>query len=417
MLYKKIALYLTQVSAVVAILCTTNITTFAQTKTDGEIQRTIKKVLEDYYSSNNRIDSSPNQQKSRASTRHQDSLNLIAIHSDLHENGDWYNEWDYTQPIDTWYGISLSSNQERVISINLGSNNLKGVIPQIIGDLSELIVLSLQHNDINSEIPPGIYNLDKLQILYLHDNELSGNIMPEISNLTPLKYCRFSYNNLTGAIPTDLGQLNNLVHFFTNDNNHSGSVPPLGTLENLKKGYFNDNQLSGNLTDDFQNMDSLKILDLSYNNLSGCVPESLSGLSSIQTLNFKYNDLQGPFPESLTSLCSNNINVVFNQNPLLSFGGYFQQFCNGSIQTLPKCCDADNLIIGYINQNEFRANEVIELSANNTHNYSELIFTAGTNIHIEPGFHNNIGTIISATIGNCLETTTSIKSGHEDISH
>ena len=49
-------------------------------------------------------------------------------------NGDsWKKSWDLEQPISTWHGVTLED--DNVVAINLGFNNLRGSIPKSISNL------------------------------------------------------------------------------------------------------------------------------------------------------------------------------------------------------------------------------------------------------------------------------------------
>nr|CAD1824060.1 unnamed protein product [Ananas comosus var. bracteatus] len=90
-----------------------------------------------------------------------------------------------------------------MVSIDLSSNNLHGVIPEEIGALVGLINLNLSGNRLSGRIPRSIGELLSLESLDLSNNELSGAIPPSISNLTSLGWLNLSYNNLSGRIPFD----------------------------------------------------------------------------------------------------------------------------------------------------------------------------------------------------------------------
>ncbi|XP_020081719.1 receptor-like protein 12 [Ananas comosus] len=90
-----------------------------------------------------------------------------------------------------------------MVSIDLSSNNLHGVIPEEIGALVGLINLNLSGNRLSGSIPRSIGELQSLESLDLSNNELSGAIPPSISNLSSLGWLNLSYNNLSGRIPFD----------------------------------------------------------------------------------------------------------------------------------------------------------------------------------------------------------------------
>ena len=97
-------------------------------------------------------------------------------------------------------------------SLNLRTNNLVGVIPTSLGNLTELRNLNLESNlDLRGPIPSSLGNLRELRTLFLHWNSLTGSIPPTLNNLTKLGtntvYTQpvfMEFNLLTGVIPQAL---------------------------------------------------------------------------------------------------------------------------------------------------------------------------------------------------------------------
>src|SRR5689334_9230833 len=105
-----------------------------------------------------------NSAKISAQVNVQDSLALVDLYNNTNGIG-WakHSNWLTATPIGTWYGIILSG--DRVVHIDLSSNNLKGVIPASIGDLSALQDLSFFNNQLSGKIPSTLANLTNLQTL------------------------------------------------------------------------------------------------------------------------------------------------------------------------------------------------------------------------------------------------------------
>jgi len=79
-----------------------------------------------------------------------DSLALVSFyHSTNGENWTNNTNWLSSQPLSTWYGVTVDSN--RVIYLDLIENNLTGTLPPEIGDLTELDSLHLAYNDITGD--------------------------------------------------------------------------------------------------------------------------------------------------------------------------------------------------------------------------------------------------------------------------
>ncbi|KAM2050354.1 hypothetical protein COP2_032670 [Malus domestica] len=93
---------------------------------------------------------------------------------------------------------SLVSNWTKMVFLQLQSNELSGEIPQNLGKLSQLELLDLSYNNLKGVIP-RILGL-RLKVLNISHNHLSGQI-PSFVDMLLLRDFNFSYNNLTGPIP------------------------------------------------------------------------------------------------------------------------------------------------------------------------------------------------------------------------
>jgi len=84
---------------------------------------------------------------------------LIAIHNAT--NGtEWTNTWDLNSDIETWHGVTVIDS--KVVGLDLSQNNLSGVIPNAIGDLTNLKALNLSFNKLKGTLPSSIKNLKEL---------------------------------------------------------------------------------------------------------------------------------------------------------------------------------------------------------------------------------------------------------------
>jgi len=166
-----------------------------------------------------------------------DSLALVALYNAT--NGpNWTNKTNWlTGPLDTWYGVTVSDGF--VTYVHLPNNNLTGVLPPEIGNLSHLEYLYLYNNHLSGSIPPETGNLASLELLHLYSNALTGTVPPEIGNLSNLLNLSISENQLSGSLPGELGNLSNLRDFDVSDNLFSGTIPlSLCNLENLLDFYY-----------------------------------------------------------------------------------------------------------------------------------------------------------------------------------
>ncbi len=230
-----------------------------------------------------------------------DSLALIALYNST-DGANWINKWDLTQPVSTWYGVTLDQNG-RVTSLDLDNNNLSGIIPIEICSLNNLQRLNLSYNQLSGCIPSEIGDLKKLQILHLQNNQLSGTIPQEIGNLTNLKTLDLSSNQLRDTIPVQIGNLANLQELYLFNNNLNGSIPSeIFNLANLSWLDLHRNHFSGSISTQIGNMSNLKYLDLSYNQFCGTIPSEIGNLSNLVFLGVSYNQLSGNVPGVIGNL-------------------------------------------------------------------------------------------------------------------
>ena len=111
--------------------------------------------------------------------------------------------WMSEAPIGEWHGVTADGNG-RVARLDLQGNQLKGEIPQELGNLANLTFLNLSYNQLTGEIPTELGGLTNLKDLWISDNQLKGEIPQELGNLANLTDLNLSYNQLTGEIPTEL---------------------------------------------------------------------------------------------------------------------------------------------------------------------------------------------------------------------
>ena len=139
-----------------------------------------------------------------------DSLALVALFNAT-DGENWTNKdnWLSDRPIREWHGVGFCWSLQRVTGLWLWSNNLTGVIPSEIGQLTQLQFLFLSDNKITS-IPAEIGRLTQLRTLELGLNNLTTAIPPEIGQLEQLRYLGLALLNLT-AIPAEIGQLTQLT--------------------------------------------------------------------------------------------------------------------------------------------------------------------------------------------------------------
>jgi len=156
-----------------------------------------------------------------------DSLTLVNFYKAT--NGiNWLNTWN----LDT--------------SIDLSNNQLVGVIPPELGNLSSLQLLDLSYNQLAGIISPKFGQLTNLQTLDFSNNQLEGPLLAELGDLTSLQSLDCSNNQLEGTIPIEFSRLIKLDTLILSNNQIEGHIPKeLGELPNLKLLYLQNNQLYG----------------------------------------------------------------------------------------------------------------------------------------------------------------------------
>ncbi|ONK71559.1 uncharacterized protein A4U43_C04F9900 [Asparagus officinalis] len=193
-------------------------------------------------------------------------------------------------------------NLSNLVSLHLGGNELIGTIPLSFPRLEKLQYMSLHGNGISGSIPSELGLLRSLNVLRLENNRLVGPIPYSISNISGIQYLALSGNRLSSNIPLDFWSLTSLIELHLSKNMLDGLLPSVGSLEYLNILDLSSNMLSGNLSSSLGRLQVLTHLDLSNNSFEGQIPSSLSGLISIKYLNLSNNFLSGDLPKSLANL-------------------------------------------------------------------------------------------------------------------
>ena len=218
----------------------------------------------------------------------------------------WTNNtnWLSQQPLSEWHGVTVDGNG-CVTLLELDANQLSGIIPSEVGNLTSLDRLSLQGNQLTGAIPAELGNLANLKELFLIGNQLTGTIPTELGNLANLKVLLLTRNQLTGSIPSELGNLANLVWLDLRGNQLTGTIPvELGSLANLVRLWILGNQLTGTIPTELGNLANLESLYLTRNQLTGTIPAELGNLANLESLYLTRNQLTGTIPAELGNLAN-----------------------------------------------------------------------------------------------------------------
>ncbi|XP_010320171.1 MDIS1-interacting receptor like kinase 2-like isoform X4 [Solanum lycopersicum] len=261
--------------------------------------------------------------------------------------------------------------------VDLSMNQLSGIIPHAIGNLTNLVYLDLSSNQFSGKIPPQIGSLSKVENLYISDNHLNGFIPAEIGHL-PERLCNggkleiltVNRNKLTGTIPRSLSNCSSFKRVRFNNNSFTGNLseafgihPELkfidlsdndfhgelssnwGKYKNLTTFWIARNNISGSIPPEIGNIKGLLGLDLSANHLVGQIPEEFGKLTSLVELSLKNNQISGNIPQelgSLTNLDSLDLSDNRLNGSIPTFLGDYQHLfhlnlsCNKFGQKIPK---------------------------------------------------------------------------------
>eukprot|EP00752_Nemacystus_decipiens_P005336 g4840.t1 len=201
-------------------------------------------------------------------------------------------EWNTHAALSGWHGVTIKEG--RVSAIRLQSNNLRGPIPQELGNLRDLESLMLSNNQLTGPIPPELGKLHALKTLSLGSNQLSGPIPPELGNVTALQTLRLNRNQLSGRLAPELGKLEILDTLSLGANQLSGPIPPeLGNLAALMVLSIGGNALSGPIPGKLGDLRKLQQLWLNDNQLTGPIPPELGKLEELKYLELGGNELSG----------------------------------------------------------------------------------------------------------------------------
>uniref|UniRef100_A0A7N0VCD3 Protein kinase domain-containing protein n=1 Tax=Kalanchoe fedtschenkoi TaxID=63787 RepID=A0A7N0VCD3_KALFE len=204
--------------------------------------------------------------------------------------------------IPSWFGYRLSALQV----LDLCSSSVSGSIPESLGNMMRLV-------------PPELYFLRNLVSLDLSTNRLNGMISSGMGNFSEIKYLNLSDNGFSSVVPAELFFLFKMVELDLSSNSLSGTLPEVRHLVNLQKMNLGSNYLEGSLSKEtFFSLVQLESLVLRNNRFHGALPNVLWILPKLHFLDVSGNQFTGRLPD-----LGSNFNAtikVFNLSWNLFYG-------------------------------------------------------------------------------------------------
>ncbi|KAL6843021.1 hypothetical protein ACP4OV_027334 [Aristida adscensionis] len=285
------------------------------------------------------------------------------------------------------------ANSSNLLLVQLGVNSFSGIIPSEVGRLKNLIyldiertlveakdpkgwefisaltncsnlkVLALLSNNLGGILPDSLSNLSSsLQYLYLQDNAISGSIPKDISNLVSLQALLLFNNSITGTLPSSLGRFHELQVLYLDNNKLSGSIQLIGNLTELSYLAVDTNTFSGRIPGKLGNLTKLMEFSLSENNLTGPIPSEIFNIHTILSLDVSNNNLEGSIPQEIGNL-KNLVQFAADSN---KFSGEIPSTL-GYCQLLRALYLQNNVFSGRIPSllSQLKGLEILDLSSNN----------------------------------------------------
>ncbi len=214
-----------------------------------------------------------------------DSLALVDLYNAT-DGINWTNPWDLDAPIQSWFGVRVST-EGCVDSLILPNNNLVGSLPDL--NLPGLLLMDLNDNQLSSALP-SFTKLHSLRLLNLNQNGFTGAI-PDL-NLDDLQVLQLVANQFVGPIP-DFSGMPQLRQLVLVENQFNTPIPNFSQLANLQVLAAFNAQLIGEIPT-FEFCPMLSTVDINSNDLSGCYPDWVCNIVFVGHSNPKLPDQGDP---------------------------------------------------------------------------------------------------------------------------
>ncbi|KAK1409336.1 hypothetical protein QVD17_35862 [Tagetes erecta] len=184
-------------------------------------------------------------------------------------------------------------------------NKFTGTIPFSFSNCSNLAELSLGENSVIGKISINFSQMSNMRVLMLFGNNLGSSddlrFIDSMINCSKLETLIVGSNKLRGVLPISIGNLTSQITLLSFENNFIyGTFPSgIGNLVMLEQFFLRLNQLTGRIPSELGNLQNLKRLYLGYNKFTGNFPYIIGNLSLLDSLSLSYNRLEGQIPQSI----------------------------------------------------------------------------------------------------------------------
>jgi len=176
-----------------------------------------------------------------------DSLALVDLYNSTGGLA-WRNHtnWLTTAPLNSWFGVTVDDNSNRVTRLALPANTLTGPIPASIGNLLDATFMDISINQLTDTLPATFANLIKLDTCKLYANYLKGKIPVTVAPIAflDLGYNQFDFTTFEDVLPRyPLVKYDPQFNFDFNSTANLLSVSAGGTLSNNTYKWYKNNTL------------------------------------------------------------------------------------------------------------------------------------------------------------------------------
>jgi len=171
------------------------------------------------------------------------------------------NGWMTNTSICNWFGVLCG---EHIMSVNLASNNMRGTLPDSLGQVVPIFSLNLSRNHLEGVIPTSFSEMDELVFLDLSHNYLTRANLNKLLRLPLMILLNLNHNQISELL----------------------QIPKRTTVSFLNLSH---NSFVSTIPDISET--TLKELDLSFNDIGGTFPRL--PFRSVQKISLESNKLHG----------------------------------------------------------------------------------------------------------------------------